>query len=71
MSFCVYVFMNTINDGAKSKPHSQRRSILAIYMRKNTYIKTWRLKRREGICSKGAYFWELTLHACTMRKHSS
>ena len=28
---------------------------------KNTYVRTWGLKRGEGVCSKGAYFRELTV----------
>ena len=25
----------------------------------NTFVRTWKLKRGEGVCSKGAYFQEL------------
>ena len=28
---------------------------------KNTYVRTWGLKRGEGVCSKGVYFRELTV----------
>ena len=31
----------------------------AFTWRENTYVRTWRLKRGEGICSKGAHFQEL------------
>ena len=30
---------------------------------KSTYVRTWGLKRGEGVCSKGEYFRKLMVHA--------
>ena len=35
----------------------------AFTLGKNTYIRTWGLKRGEGVCLKGAYFRELTVNS--------
>ena len=43
----------------KSMP--RKHSIRGDYTRENTYVRTWGLERGEGVCSKEAYFWELTV----------
>ena len=37
------------------------KSIDDVCTGENTYLRTWGLKREEGICSRGVYFLELTV----------
>ena len=36
--------------------------------RKNTYVRTWGVEEAEGVCSKGVYFQELTVHIVVLLK---
>ena len=72
----LYVFTNTMTELnqklAKSMP--RRYSIRAIYTREKHLCMNLGLKRREGICSKGSYFWEITVHTwlvCGIHEQSS
>ena len=47
-SFCVYVFLNTIADWAKPKEQAQKTLNTGPFIQgKNTYVRTWGLKRGE------------------------
>ena len=58
--------MNSIDDEANLKltKYSQK-TLYTGYLTwgKNTCVRTWELKRGEGICSRGVYFWELMVIA--------
>ena len=62
--FCAYVFTNSIDDTAKPKAHLafQEDARYGTFTQgTNTYVRTWGLKRGEGVCSKGAYIREPTV----------
>lgn len=68
----VHMVSNTIDNELNQKPSKRRRSIPeddtrraqygVLTWEKNTYVRTWGLKRGEGVRSKGAYFWEVKVH---------
>ena len=56
----MYVFLNTNDDRAELKAHkSMSRTVTLIYTR----VKYLGVKKGEGICWKGTYFWKLTVYA--------
>ena len=61
--------MNSIDFGAKSKAHQAFTEDAQYGWEggggQNTYVRIWGLKRGEGVCSKGAYFQELTVWLTT------
>ena len=61
----LYVFPNTNKDGDKPKAHKKhaQKMLDKGHLNKGkTHVQIWGLKRREGICSMGAYFQEITVH---------
>ena len=52
-----------------TKAHHEDARYGVFTRRKNTYVRTWGLKRGEGVCSKGAHFRELMVHGYAIRMH--
>ena len=61
---CLQILLTTELNQKLTKAH-QEDTQYGVYMQKNTCVRTWGLKRGEGVCSKGAYFWELTVTSIT------
>ena len=53
----MYVFTNTVNDGAKPNAHQKLAQKTHVYIGENTYPRNWGLRGGGGVCLKfsGAY----------------
>ena len=61
--------MNTGNSGAKPKAHfkyAQKMLATGCLHEGKITVRSWELKRREGVCAKGTHFWELMVHVLSL-----
>ena len=81
MCTCLWSNLMTELNQKCTKSMPRRRLIHGIYTREKYLCKKFRIKEGEGVCSKGPYFWELTVkllwcsyhdmnHAYTLHTHS-